>query len=308
MSSGLAAGSKYEYSDAAHLYATSYVRNSKAIGVLWGIFTICFAIIDIVVFVQPQWLGDTVSSRGTGHFGLWRRCHMVQDSSGHGLLCVGRLDDFAAIPSAAFRAATVFVGLSVVLVLLCICCLLLFFFFHASTVFHICGWSQLLSAVCLIVGVLTYPAGWDATEIRDVCGPQARDYRAGDCAIRWAYILAIIGCVDIVILASLAFVLGTRYVTLSTSSDKAMALAPVYKGELNSGFVPDNHSTTSRKSMNLQPVLLMPQPATGSAGGGGGGGAHDNDRFSDYSHRTDRRPKSSVYRDQYSSSMHNYRL
>lgn len=133
----------YKYSDVAHLHATNFVRNSKAVGVLWGIFTICFAIISIVVFVQPQWLGDTVSSRGTGHFGLWRRCHLIQDHSE--MICLGSLDDLNTIPSTAFRAATIFVGLSVIFVLLCICCLLLFFFVKASTVFHICGWTQLLS-------------------------------------------------------------------------------------------------------------------------------------------------------------------
>ena len=55
-----------EYADQGHIYTTNYVRNSKAIGVLWGVFTICFAIINIVVFVQPQWIGDTQDSKGTG--------------------------------------------------------------------------------------------------------------------------------------------------------------------------------------------------------------------------------------------------
>lgn len=55
-----------EYADQAHIYTTNYIRNSKAIGVLWGVFTICFAIINIVVFVQPQWIGDTQDSKGTG--------------------------------------------------------------------------------------------------------------------------------------------------------------------------------------------------------------------------------------------------
>ncbi|KAH9381244.1 hypothetical protein HPB48_014445 [Haemaphysalis longicornis] len=131
---------KYEYASELNLYQANYMRNSKAIGVLWAVFTICFAIINVVVFIQPHWLGDTKESRGTGHFGLWQYCHLIQD--GQDVTCQGRLDDFSSIPSAAFRAATVFVGLSVVMVLLCICCMLLFFVFHSSTVFHICGWMQ----------------------------------------------------------------------------------------------------------------------------------------------------------------------
>ncbi|KAL3212721.1 hypothetical protein MRX96_007777 [Rhipicephalus microplus] len=142
---------KYEYASELNLYQANYMRNSKAIGVLWAVFTICFAIINVVVFIQPHWLGDTKESRGTGHFGLWQYCHLIQD--GQDVTCQGRLDDFSSIPSAAFRAATVFVGLSVVMVLLCICCMLLFFVFHSSTVFHICGWMQVFcGANC--VGVL----------------------------------------------------------------------------------------------------------------------------------------------------------
>ncbi|KAF7495273.1 LHFPL tetraspan subfamily member 3 protein [Sarcoptes scabiei] len=72
---------------------------------------LCFAIINMVVFVQPQWLGDTATSRGTGYFGLWRSCRLLQD--GQDLICEGRLDDFSTIQTPAFRAATVFVGLSV---------------------------------------------------------------------------------------------------------------------------------------------------------------------------------------------------
>lgn len=135
---------KYEYSQTeTAVYHTNYVRNSKAIGVLWGIFTICFAIINIVVFVQPQWIGATADSQGIGYFGLWKYCRLVQD--GQDLVCTGQLNDFDTICTPAFRAATVFIGLSVLIILLCIICMLLFFFFHSSTVFHICGWMQVLS-------------------------------------------------------------------------------------------------------------------------------------------------------------------
>lgn len=100
----------------------------------------CYAIINVVVFVQPQWLGDTETSKGTGYFGLWKSCRLLQD--GQDLLCEGRLDDFTSISTPAFRAATVFVATSVFVIFLCLCSFLLFFFVHSSTVFHICGWLQ----------------------------------------------------------------------------------------------------------------------------------------------------------------------
>ena len=133
-------GSTYESDMEYYHYQANYLRNSRAIGVLWAVFTMCFAIINVVVFVQPQWLGDTETSKGTGYFGLWKSCRLLQD--GQDLLCEGRLDDFSSIATPAFRAATVFVGLSVVIILLCLCSMILFFFLHSSTVFHICGWMQ----------------------------------------------------------------------------------------------------------------------------------------------------------------------
>lgn len=66
-------GSKIEYVESSHMYATNYIRNSKAIGVLWGIFTICYAIIGVVAFVTPEWLGD-LQHENPGRFGLWTRC------------------------------------------------------------------------------------------------------------------------------------------------------------------------------------------------------------------------------------------
>lgn len=37
------------------------MRNSRAIAVLWAIFTICLAIINVVVFIQPYWIGDSIN-------------------------------------------------------------------------------------------------------------------------------------------------------------------------------------------------------------------------------------------------------
>ncbi|KAL3212731.1 hypothetical protein MRX96_007787 [Rhipicephalus microplus] len=164
----------------------------------------------------------------------------------------------------------------------------------------------------MVIGVLTFPAGWDVSVVRDVCGPEAGDYDPGQCGIRWAYILAVIGVADCVVLAALAFVLGTRYVKLLP--DQYISNGSVYKGiymtavgEVNSAFMADNQSTASRKSMNLQPVMLMPQP-----GGGLVPSQHDADRFSEYSHRTTRskggQNTAPNYRSEYSTSMHNFQL
>ena len=69
-------------------------------------------------------------------------------------------------------------------------------------------------ALCMLIGCLLFPAGWDSLLIKEVCGPDADSYAPGQCGIRWAYILAMIGVIDCAVLSILAFVLGTRYVKL----------------------------------------------------------------------------------------------
>ena len=46
-------------------------------GLSWALFTLCFLIINIIVFVEPQWIGDTLSSPGVGYVGLYKVCNLV---------------------------------------------------------------------------------------------------------------------------------------------------------------------------------------------------------------------------------------
>ena len=52
--------------------------------ILWGVFTVCSAILNIVVFISPQWVGDTELSKGpctyevhtiSGFLGYLPACH-----------------------------------------------------------------------------------------------------------------------------------------------------------------------------------------------------------------------------------------
>lgn len=85
----------------------------------------------------------------------------------------------------------------------------------------------IFSAVCMIAGCAAFPAGWDEDNVRKVCGPSDK-YSLGVCGIRWAYLLATIGCLDAVILATLAFILATRHVRLQP--DPHYAPASLFKG------------------------------------------------------------------------------
>lgn len=130
-------GSKIEYVDSSQIYATSYVRNSKAIGVLWAIFTICYAIIGVVSFVTPEWIGN-ISGDNPGKLGLWSTCYAEEQ-------CKGKLEEFMSIQNIPFMAATICVGLAVLTALLTIFTMLFFCFCQTTTVFHICAWLQLIS-------------------------------------------------------------------------------------------------------------------------------------------------------------------
>ncbi|CAL8261232.1 unnamed protein product [Merluccius merluccius] len=64
--------------------------------------------------------------------------------------------------------------------------------------------------VCLVLGCMIYPDGWDSDEVRRMCGEQTDKYSLGACSVRWAYIMAIMGILNAMILSFLAFVLGNR--------------------------------------------------------------------------------------------------
>uniref|UniRef100_A0A3Q3WDC9 Uncharacterized protein n=1 Tax=Mola mola TaxID=94237 RepID=A0A3Q3WDC9_MOLML len=136
--------------EASKIYHDNYMRNTWAVGVLWAIFTICLSIINVVVFIQPYWIGDSVSSPQAGHFGLFHYC-MGNGNSNRELVCQGTFFDFSSIPSGAFKAASFFVLMSMVLILGCIGCFALFFFCNTATVYKTCAWMQLFLLYVLVI-------------------------------------------------------------------------------------------------------------------------------------------------------------
>jgi len=190
------------------------------------------------------------------------------------------LDEFSTVLSPAFRAATVFTGLAVIIIVLCIIAFVLFFMCRSSDVFKICGTMQLLSGLCLAIGILSFPAGWDNEDVRSICGREADDYKLGTCSIRWGYVLACVGFFDAIILGCLAHTLAGKKMKIMEDIDQSYyqsRAGSMYKGEINPGFLGDNISQAgSRKSVNLQPVMLMPH------------GHGEMDRYSEYSQRTGR--------------------
>jgi len=287
---------------ASHIYHTNYVRNSRAIGVLWGCLTLCFAVINCVVFVQPQWIGDTQSSDTAGYFGLYHYCVQEKSADRLDFACSGRFDDFSTILSTAFQASAFFVGFSALIILLCLLCMVLFIFVNTAIVFNICGWFQIVSGVCLFLGCVIYPSGWNNDEVEKVCGKDASKYNVGSCEIRWAYILAIVGIMDAFILAVLAFLLANRQAKLLPETYAASLqqhnggalLHPQHlQGQqhiksmdaLNGAYIADDASIlgSTKRSMTLQPAIHHQHDTLG------------HDRYSEYSHASKKRGGRGAY-------------
>jgi len=198
----------------------NYIRNSRAIAVLWCVFTICFAIINIVVFLHP-WLGDTDATKNEGYFGLYEACRfetstyqvvgaVLNNRTDTRLICEGAWN---SISSALNPYSTVFIGVSCLANLTCIAVfLVLFLFVNPLIVFNVCAILQLISTICMIIGCVVYPYNWGKKIITDICETSS-SYFSGKCHIRWAYILAIIGIFDVLFLCILAFVLARRQAT-----------------------------------------------------------------------------------------------
>ncbi|KAK1161502.1 LHFPL tetraspan subfamily member 4 protein [Acipenser oxyrinchus oxyrinchus] len=89
---------------------------------------------------------------------------------------------------------------------------------------------------------MIFPNGWDSEVVRDMCGDDTDKYTLGNCSVRWAYILAIIGILDALILSFLAFVLGNRQNDLLQDE-----LTTDNKGSL---------TERKKKHLQLQPKVL----------------------------------------------------
>lgn len=101
----------------------------------------------------------------------------------------------------------------------------------------------------MILGCVIYPNNWDDPKITDIC-ETSTSYYSGKCAVRWAYILAIIGIFDISFLAALALVLSRRQVnnyrvaSLASFADNNLSYMP----ENNQGFNAEHYDANNHFS------------------------------------------------------------
>ncbi|KAG8431280.1 hypothetical protein GDO86_019125 [Hymenochirus boettgeri] len=195
----------------APLYDTNFVRNGRAITVLWASCTMFLGILEIVVLLEPTWI---LGGGGKSHFGLYQVCEEFD----WGLECHGPPGALNALPP--FQTVAGFMVTALLLVLLSLTCVGLLWFCHSGTIFKLCAWLQLTAAFCQALACLLFPRGWDCPTIRPLCDFRSDRYQLGGCSVHWGFILAVLGTLDAVVLSVLGFTLGRRQDALHPSDMK----------------------------------------------------------------------------------------
>uniref|UniRef100_A0A8W8M872 Uncharacterized protein n=1 Tax=Magallana gigas TaxID=29159 RepID=A0A8W8M872_MAGGI len=126
---------------------------------------------------SPSGWGTQRPPRGWGFFGLYEYCERLQVGGEYS--CRGDFMDFASLTNDSFRAASMLVGVCNLVFIFSVVCLLLFCFLKAATVLKICGVLQAIGCVCMALGCIIYPNGWDDEMVQRTCGKDADKYRVG---------------------------------------------------------------------------------------------------------------------------------
>ena len=123
-------------------FAYHFNKNHRAIATAWAMLSVVFAVLTVIVFTQPQWIGDTPDSPGYGHLGVYQYC--VPNRLDGTYTCTGTFASFNTILTESFQAVTVFTGLSALFMLIVVGALLTFFCFKKGYIFVVCGTLQSL--------------------------------------------------------------------------------------------------------------------------------------------------------------------
>ncbi|MEQ2179020.1 LHFPL tetraspan subfamily member 5 protein, partial [Goodea atripinnis] len=111
--------------------------------------------------------------------------------------------------------------------------------------------------VLMAMGCMIYPDGWNAAEVKRMCGQRTDKYTLGNCTMRWAYILAIISILDAVLLALLSFTLGNRQDKLLPDDFEMNEPAPAWEvGSQRSTLLPHGATRISRPTPPAGPTAL----------------------------------------------------
>ncbi|XP_022704698.1 lipoma HMGIC fusion partner-like isoform X5 [Varroa jacobsoni] len=169
------------------------------IGVLWAILSLSSAVLSGVGFYLPFWIQGEIFNRTTVYFGSFRRCNyprLLENGRLEIVLECGRYASFSSIPSAAWRAASVLIGIAASLALLVAFIALIGCFtadavnsFLAKTL----GFIQLVAGLFVAAGLGLYPLGYGNPQVKEACGDISEPFHLGPkCKYSWSlYMLSV---------------------------------------------------------------------------------------------------------------------
>lgn len=163
-----------------------------ATGQFWVFLSTASALLSSTGFFLPYWIQGNVYNL-TVHLGVFRRCNfLVKRENGLSVFkeACGRYASFQDIPSEAWKACTVMIGIGCGLLLLVAftgmfsCC---FKDIASRSSTRVGGTVQFLAGFLLAVSCGIYPSGWGSVEFQQVCGSEANLYKLGHCKLGWAF-------------------------------------------------------------------------------------------------------------------------
>jgi hypothetical protein len=123
-----------------------YLQISRYFSIIWIFFTLSFTFIITIVFLSPNWIGDTTESSNRGHFGLFSICIRNRLASYYN--CSGSWLDYSTFSNDTFylRSTTILIGFTCLISFSSVFLIFLCLIMKCERVFHICSWIQSLSS------------------------------------------------------------------------------------------------------------------------------------------------------------------
>jgi len=190
-------------------------HNLTTTGLFWVLLSIISALLACTGYFLPYWVQGKIYN-STVYLGVFRRCNFLikgEDGLSYLKKACGRYASFQDIPSEAWRASTVMIGIGCGLLLLvaltavfsCCCKDIV-----TKTSARVGGAFQFLAGFFLAISCGIYPSGWGSVEFKQACGNEANFYKLGHCKLSWAFFIFVAGTGSAFICAALSTRAGKK--------------------------------------------------------------------------------------------------
>ncbi|XP_078380272.1 LHFPL tetraspan subfamily member 6 protein-like [Oculina patagonica] len=173
-------------------------HNLTTTGFFWVTLSVLSSLLASTGYFLPYWIEGNIYNT-TVYLGVFRRCNfLIKGKDGLSSIqrACGRYASFQDIPSEAWKACTVMMGIGcgflllVALTAILSCCLK---DIVTKTSARVGGAFQFLAGFLLAISCGIYPSGWGSVEFKQACGNDANFYKLGHCKLSWAFFVFVAG-------------------------------------------------------------------------------------------------------------------